>query len=1161
MRAIFATSILLVPTSALAISTDKPSYLPGEDMLVYCALENQFQIYNLSTSENYGLYACENPTQVALGHGTYALVEITLDGVCNDMTYEECKNADYFVSEYTITSFDTDEIPSGASHDDPDGRYSSYRPEVSIKNPKQDTIFAHTGDVEYVATDKNDRGSEDEHQNLGLISMPVSIYFSDTISEWDHSLIDSSDKTFVVKNLSATGTYAWSIQDLKPGVLYRVIVDAIDALGEVGEDVSDFFTVDFEAPQFSVRVDPPVTRKDDVSISIESSKELSGLPVVTVTQLGGKAVPLELAGEGTHFEGVYHVIPGFDGTAKISVSGIDKAGNKGTQIVSGGTFAVGVEPPPKPELSSPIDGSVSQSGVVSIRGTSREDTKIILTVNGGSAYSAPVQSDGSFEILNVMLSKEVNHGENVISVHAEDTAGLQSEDVTVKIKFNIAPTLSLLKPAQGETIGGKVILDADGRDENNDILKYTFEIIPKNAFNAQLSATSTENVWTVLVEDNLSRRFSWDSTELSDGEYVLRVRATDGIEVAYTKPVNIILHNTLPFIRFEDGRKTVTATTSALIVGRAMVADTGSTRSTITKVEYTRDNGDTWVTIPIEPGEEVRFRITVTNLKEGVNGLQFRISDSRGLVGRTSHPVVVDGLAPNSPSVSAPHSGSVISDSMDSNATMKGMQIAVSGTTNQFGKIETTLNGSTYKGRADIKGGFVIRDIPLLKKGDYTLQTVAIDDAGNRSIETLTPFIYDNAPEVTFLAPKNGRGIGGIAHLSWMTMDKDSDSAISQVLSYRRGNAPFTPLPIAPDARSFEWDVRSFAEGTGYELRLEAGDGRATTSESIAFSVDTAPPAIASFSVAKDHLGPNDILGANGEAEDSLSGIEYVEYAVQKEGSEDVNAEWVRALVTKGFLSRDASFSIRYPRELQDGTYVIAVRAVDASGNISAVQTSRAVVDASPPRVGTLSVERDGIRISPDSEGMLSITAGHALVDVSLENDTNSAAIDIYGERYPLAQNLSNGLWEADIVLLGEGTRALYLSAEDKSGNAFADNKIGSFTVLPSGFAHQSGAEEEPLSGATIEVLRLREETGNYEPFSFGGTSGGRIATDESGNYALTLPAGTYTLIMRKNDYHTVSKIVALEQPGSVNEEFVMSELRGVGGFFQKVSDYLRYEL
>ncbi|MEQ1678806.1 MAG: hypothetical protein ABL876_19070, partial [Chitinophagaceae bacterium] len=434
---------------------------------------------------------------------------------------------------------------------------------MQVTSPVQGDVFSNEAIISYDATNL---------YSSNAIPDPVSLYYSDKIDDWERSIARAEDKTLIAKDQPSKGSFTWSITDLIPGVLYRAIVDSIDSAGGIREGVSDYFTVDYTAPEFTVRTDPPVTRRDDVSIIVDSTKELREPPVVLVTQKGATSVPVIMAGAGSHFEGIYAIQDGYDGVAHISIEGVDRAGNKGNIMTSGGSFAVNIDPPPKPSITYPLS-SATLIGTTTVSGTVRSDTSVRLLVNGVDTFETRPNADGVFSFENIALSKEHTNGLNILSVSSVDSAGTLSEEALVNLKYNIDPSVSLVTPEIGARIVGRTSFEVLAKDENKDVLQFSYQLIPAAEYDKDLSATSTQNEWTTISDHVYASRYMWDSTEVEDGAYFIRAFAEDGTSRTYTSPARVTIHNVLPYFRFEDGRSTVVNTFSANIVGRAIAPD------------------------------------------------------------------------------------------------------------------------------------------------------------------------------------------------------------------------------------------------------------------------------------------------------------------------------------------------------------------------------------------------------------------------------------------------------------------------------------------------------------------------------------------------------------------------------------------------------------
>ena len=129
------------------------------------------------------------------------------------------------------------------------GGPAAYHPEVAITAPLRGDVFGTIVPITYEATDKND---EFERAWLGLSNSSVSIYY-----------IVGSDirrRNFIVGGLTATGTYNWNAEGLPEGDDYRVIVRAVDNVGEKGEAVSPAFSIDYAVPSIDVYATGAVIR-------------------------------------------------------------------------------------------------------------------------------------------------------------------------------------------------------------------------------------------------------------------------------------------------------------------------------------------------------------------------------------------------------------------------------------------------------------------------------------------------------------------------------------------------------------------------------------------------------------------------------------------------------------------------------------------------------------------------------------------------------------------------------------------------------------------------------------------------------------------------------------------------------------------------------------
>ena len=1184
---VFLLAFFFFPLSARAITLDATTYTfdASGEIHVFCASGNPqslgFSIYNLDLPASFASdvdTACLRETPpLDIGSfflpqvpGNYVILEMTENPICEEpaRTYAECKALPQFVSEFSFRIFPysggggaaPEELPSQSS-----GRLS-YRPEVEIISPKEGAIFSSEGLIVYKATDKNDETGGITKKELGLLELPVSIFYSDKIAEWDHTLTKDEDKVFIAKDLPAIGSFLWKIKELVEGKFYRIIVNAIDAVGDIGEAVSEFFNIDLTPPAFIVSADPPVAKNENVTITIESSEDLALVPEVFVSQRGAEAAKVEVVGSGRRFSGVYFVTKGFDGTASIRVLGTDFAGNKGNIIVGGGTFSVGVNPPGKPIVLSPSDNEKVLSETIDIKGTTREDTEIIVTVNGVDIYHGAADPKGEFLIKNVRLKKNIENGINIINVVAQDRADSLSEGAVIHVSFNVAPRVAIVSPKENATLTATTTISLQAADDNGDKIRFRYEMALQG-----ISAPEEED-WQI-ISDTPSDKINFDTTEFGDGDYLLRATVDDGATETYSTAIKIRLKNELPFIRFDDGRRTVVSGKSVTVRGTVTAPENISPRPNITRIEYSTTDGKRWIAVPAEDGAlsspEERFAVLFQNLKEGVNEIIWRVTDSRGFVVKAKHPIIVDITPPEKPKILFPGEGALLTSANNEAAGKGKFEFTLRGTSEPGSTVNVEVDGlpagqarKKFIGTAAFDGSFRITGVSLPTRGNFLVSAFATDQALNKSVIVERAVLYDNPPRLVFTSPRDGRGVGTRAVLSWLASDPDGDTVLNSALSYRPIGQPFIGLVKNPKENKFEWDTTKLPEGNNYELRLEANDGLATSTLRAPFSIDHSPPRLVEFNIQQSTYGKGGMFEGGGQATDSASGIEFIEYRfepIDADSSKNSSpTPWYKGSISRGFLGKNASFSMKSKLSLPDGEYRVMARAVDAAGNVSSERFQIITVDATPPRVGSFEIASEGMKLLPKN-GVWNAMAGVKLsLTLSLEHDTKEAfmRMNAMDERKTmLVKDIPTGLWKGEFFLGEAGTSTLAVSATDTLGNEISEQTLTTFRVAEKGkilYADENGLEK-PLAGATVSASSLASPARKKNFWSFWRpeASGISAVSNENGEYTLLLPAGDWELAVEKEGFNTAEiDPVVFDSPAFITQDITLKNDGGEGGLW-----------
>ncbi len=1028
----------------------------------------------------------------------------------------------------------------------------AYKPEVAITAPRDGDAFSGAVAVAYSATDKNDTIGGLSSQNLGLGSDAASIfYLHDAEGDW----------YAVARDRQPRDTYLWPATELTEGP-YRVRVVVKDKGGEQNETISGVFFIDRTPPLFDVSVEPPFSKGERVTITVTATEPLIESPDITVTQRQYAAIPVAVAGEGRIWKGTYEVRPGFDGTAAISVSGKDRARNVGTLVRSGGSFSVGIAPPPSPVITGPLNNDIVATSSVTVSGKIREDTRAAVSVNGVRVGVFAPDVDGYFTAAGIALSKDFNNGANIIRITSEDPAGNASEAAVLTVKYNIPPTVSIVEPAAGAVLDHTAAIVSMARDENNDSLTLTYEI------SADGGAT-----WRMLASTS-KRTYQWNTRTFPDGEYILRVRADDGIAPVFATSSSFIVQNFLPKIVFAVP---VSATNRTSVIVRGLAGAGGDPAKKIgarlVVVEYSIDGGAVWRTASPDDGafnaEREAFSISLADLGEGERTIMVRAEDTEGLVGAAEHLVLVDTSSPAAPRITAPSDGAVVADSDDADPAIAGVQIAVRGGAEPASTVVVEGPEGRGEGASDAAGLFSVT-MTVRRHGSNSFAAAARDAAGNTSGGAVFSVSYNNPPQLKILYPREGGGVNHRTDILFEVQDKDLDAIASSKLSYRRkGEAAARLIAENPVGGRIAWDASGLAEGL-YELILEASDGVSSDMLVRTIYVDNTPPTAAARPLPKTVFTGSFVLEASGSAADNYSGIEAVEYSID-------GKQWYKAVITGGYQAGAASFRIRHPFRLADGRYTLSFRSTDVAGNVSVPTPSETiVVDTTPPRIGSFMLSSGPFALRPAGGAFALLEGTDAAFRISLEEDTAEAAVYIGDWKMPLAKK--GVTWEAAIQIQnlkvksqkynakvksnetddGRSALPILVSAKDRLGNAADAKKIGSVSVVPRGRI-TSAAGGAAIGGAELRVYIYNIEEKSWvrwQAESYGLKN--PVIADASGAYGFVLPEGRYQLRIRKPGFKNMKiENMGVASPRPIAYDFSLEPRTGIRGWFEDAVDRL----
>lgn len=308
---------------------------------------------------------------------------------------------------------------------------------------------------------------------------------------------------------------------------------------------------------------------------------------------------------------------------------------------------------------------------------------------------------------------------------------------------------------------------------------------------------------------------------------------------------------------------------------------------------------------------------------------------------------------------------------------------------------------------------------------------------------------------------------------------------------------------------------------------------------------DKVPPTIAFTSTPPRIVNTEPTFA--GTATDDVA-VTKIEYSI------DNGKDWSSVDKATGLNTKNAKFSFT-PVNLDDNTYLILARAIDAGGNTAQTGVVSVVVDRRPPIVGGMVLALGPQVIMPDKQGVITLLPG---VDTSLTLSTTggitSAEIRVTtanskattpAATYTLHQSSDNGLWTGTVSFSKSGVYILTAHAMDGADN-ITDRVMATVVINRSG---NIVSNDGPVRGATVTAYCLDPDTGSWvvwdgQPYGQHNPQ----TTDTHGSFELLLPAGKYYLHASANGFRSInSDSFTLSQPTPVALALTLRRPVGIG--------------
>lgn len=811
---------------------------------------------------------------------------------------------------------------------------------------------------------------------------------------------------------------------------HAAIATATDAAGNAASAGASF-TLDTVAPG-APTIDAPAA-----GAALNATTAVGGVVTVSGTGDASATIAVTVGGQtrtatraGAAFSATFTLA---DGPHTASAVATDAAGNGSTPASA--SFSLDATPPAAPAFGAPAPGEVlnaatAPGGVVTVSGTAEAGATVTVDV-GGDVRTLPAAA-GTWSD-----SFTLSQGSHGATATAADAAGNVSAPASLSFSVDtVLPAAATVDPVASPTAAAPVHVTGTA-EPGATVRLYEGGVLRGEAV---AGAGGTFDV----------------SAALTEGSHTLSVRVFDpaGNEAASAPTVALVVDRTGP------AAPVIVAPADGAVLGAAdlvsgQVAFSGTAEADAAIEIYvdgsladgaTADGAGAW-----------SRAIAVSS---GTHTARARAVDAAGNASPqgTATTFTVDAAVPQAPVLASP------AGPVSTNAAV----LTVSGTAEADATLEVRLDGVVVDTVvADALGGFS-RDLVLpASDGTWTLTTVAVDGAGNRSPPSagVAVTVDRTAPAAASVtAPAAGGwvatgtvAVAGSAEPGATVRVTADTGAVVDAIAAADGSFQAT-LSLADGARTVV-------------VRVTDAAGNASADVSRGFTVDTVKPA-----------APTIGSPASGTFTNAAT--------VTVTGGAPGDAVLVRIL-DGGTVVASGAPSGTFGIDLApgEGTHVLAAVAVDAAGNVSDPSASVTVqVDRTAPAAPALAAPA-----SPTNAQTV-VFSGSAEAGATVEIVTLAGAV--------LGSGAADAAGAFAIgIALAEGGATVVARATDAAGNGGPSSS--SATVVVDRTAPGAPAVASPADGALLGAADLA--AGGLVALSGTAEPGAEVAVEVDGSVSLVL--------------------------------------------------------
>jgi hypothetical protein len=615
-------------------------------------------------------------------------------------------------------------------------------------------------------------------------------------------------------------------------------------------------------------------------------------------------------------------------------------------------------------------------------------TNVYITIDVTDYTLGYNSASGYWEV--TLDTEGFSEGVHGITATAQDGI-LAHTQTTALVSFNVdnlEPVLSIIAPANGETVfGSTVLIDVDCWDEGVSVPTVEYKIDS----GSWISLSGSEPTgWTD----------SWDSTSVSHAAHTLTFKAYDAIGHMVTDSIWVTVDNDNPVVSIVSPQvdEYIQGTYTFTIYASDAIGVT-NVYMTINAVDYTAGyNSDSgfWEVI-----------VDTNTISDGIHGITATAED--GIVSHTQTTVSYDFNCDNNApvlSIDSPSHDSIVFGSsvmIIASATDDGVYVP----TVQY-RIDKgawmTLSGSEILGWTDSW------DSTTVSYGVHTIHFRAYDSIGHLVSNSITVTVDNDSPQVLIVTPLINEYIQGTYTFKVSASDPGGLTNVYITINGIDYTAGYNS-----DSGFWEVDIDTQTISDGiYGITATAEDGisgHEQTSATYDFNIDNNAPTLSITYPVFGETVFGDLFTIDVSSTDVGVFVPTVQYRIDK-------GSWMDLLGSE-VLGWTASWDTS---TVSNGAHTLIIRAYDGIGHI-VTETLDITVDNDLPlvQIATPLLEE--------------YVQGIYLFRISATDDVQVTNVHITfnGIDYTTEYNSASGYWEVaiDTSTLTDGTFTITATAED----------------------------------------------------------------------------------------------------------------------------------